>query len=268
MRTSLLSLAFPLVLAAAAPAQALEPFKIYVRSPDRAIDHARWSDNEKIREIKGGAMRLMQRTYGPGNSDVGATPTNWHSNIAPVTPFLTALKATITVTALETNACPSNPAVGDARARIIGSFFNTSFTMSGTQLNDAIAQVRLYRASNSTDPAGQLRVQGILSICTTSDCNSATTVGNIVDLGTVMVGTPTTVAIQWDKPGKTFHFSREGVGAGTVAYAESDDFFPSLLFRQVSTRVVVPSCQSAPRVSGLVDALFDNVFVNRSYTAP
>jgi len=28
--------------------------------------------------------------------------------------------------------------------------------------------------------------------------------------------------------------------------------------------VVVPSCLSAPRVSGLVDALFDNVFVNQS----
>ena len=264
MRIGVLTLAFPLVLAAAVPAQALEPFKIYDRFTDRAIDPARWSDNEKIREIRGGAMRLMQRTYGLGNSDVGATPTNWHSNIAPVSTNMTAIKATITVTALETNACPSNPAVGDARARIIGSFFNTVATTGGSQLNDAIAQVRLFRASNSADPAGQLRVQGILSICTTADCNGATTVGNIVDLGTVMVGTPTTVAIQWDKPGKTFHFSREGVGTGTVAYADSDDFFPSLLFRQVSTRVVVPACQSAPRVSGLVDALFDNVLLNRS----
>ena len=265
MRTLLFALAFPLGLAAM-PAQALEPFNIYDRFTDRTIDAARWSDTEKVREIKGGAMRLMQRTYGLSSSNTGATPTNWQSNIAPVSPLITALKATITVTALETTDCLGvNPAAGDARARIIGSFFNTTGTSSfPSQVNDAIAQVRLYRASTSTDPQGQLRVQGILSICSTSDCNSAATVGDIVDLGTVMVGTPTTVAIQWDKPGKTFHFSREGVTGGTVAYSVSDDFFPSVIFRQVSTRVLVPSCQSAPRAGAVVDALFDNVFVNRS----
>ena len=264
MRTLLLVLAFPLVLAAAPAAQALEPFKIYDRFTDRTIDPARWSDNEKIREIKGGAMRLMQRTYGLGNADAGFTPTSWSSNLNSNPQDITAIKATITVNALETNACPSNPAVGDARARIVGGFFNTGVATPGSQLNDAIAQVRLYRASNSTDPAGVLRVQGILSICTTADCNGAATVGNIVDLGTVMVGTPTTVSLQWDQPGKTFYFSRDGGTPGTVAYAQSDASVPGVLFRQVSTRVVVPSCQSAPRVSAVVDAQFDNVFVNRS----
>lgn len=263
MRNLLLALSVPLALSAL-PVQAVEPFKIYDRFTDKTIDPTRWSDNEKIREIKGGAMHLMQRTYGLGNSDVGLTPTNWQSSLNSNPQNITAIKATITVSALETNACPSNPAVGDARARLIGGFFNTGAPTPGSQLNDAIAQVRLFRASNSTDPAGQLRVQGILSICTSADCNNAVTVGNIVDLGTVMVGTPTTVSLQWDKPGKTFYFSRDGVGTGTVAYAESDAAVPGVLFRQASTRVNVPSCQSAPRVSAVVDALFDNVFVNRS----
>ena len=127
-----------------------------------------------------------------------------------------------------------------------------------------IAQVRILRFSNSTDPAGLLRVQGIVNLCTTADCNSAAPIGNVVDLGTVMVGTPTTVQIQWDKPGKTFYFSRDGATPGTVAYADSDASPPSLPFKQLSTRVNVPSCQSAPRASSMVDALFDNVFVNRS----
>ena len=263
MRTLLLALAFPLVLAAA-PAQAIEPFRIYDRFTDKSIDPTRWSDNEKVREIKSGAMRLMQRTYGLGNSDVGFTPTNWSTNLNPNPQNITAIKATITVTALEAIACPSNPAVGDARARIIGGFFNTGTPTPGSQLNDSIAQVRLLRFSNSTDPAGLLRVQGLLSICTSADCNNSATVGNVVDLGTVMVGTPVTVSLQWDKPGKTFYFSREGGPTGTVAYAESDASPPGVLFRQVSTRVNVPTCQSAPRVSSMVDALFDNVFVNRS----
>jgi len=264
MRTILLALAFPVMLATApAQAQTLEPFKIYDRFGDKAIDPARWQDNEKIRVIRGGSMQLMQRTYGLGSSDTGVTPTNWHSNLS--NPFATtALKARITVTALETQACPSNPAAGDARARILGSFFNRSIPTPGSQMNDVLGQVRLYRASSSTDPAGMLRVQGILYYCTSADCNNSSTIGNIVDLGTVMIGTPTTVEMRWDRAGKTFYFSREGGLTGTVAYAENDASLPSFLFKQLSTRVVVPSCLSAPRVSGLVDALFDNVFVNQS----
>lgn len=208
-------------------------------------------------------MHLMQRTWGSATSDLLLTPTNWHSNLANPN-AITALKARITVSALESNACPSNPSVGDARARIIGGFFNTGVPTPGSQLNDVIAQIRLLRASNSTDPAGLLQVRGVVSLCTSADCNSATTIGNVVDLGTVMVGTPTTVQLQWDQPGKTFYFSRDGGGSGTVAYAESDASWPSIAFKQVGTRVNVPSCQSAPRVSGLVDAVFDNVFVNQS----
>ena len=263
MRSILLALAFPVLLAAATPAQALEPFRIYDRFTDRPIDPARWQDNEKIRVIKGGEMQLMQRTWGLGTSDSLLTPTNWSSNFqAPQN--ITAIKARVTVSALETTACPSNPAVGDARARLIGGFFNTGTPTPGSQLNDMIAQLRLVRLSNSTDPAGLLRVQGVVSLCTSADCNSATTIGNIVDLGTVMVGTPTTVQMQWDKPGKTFHFARDGATPGTVAYAESDANPPGVTFRQLSTRVNVPSCHSAPRVSAVVDALFDNVFVNQS----
>jgi hypothetical protein len=262
MRTILLALAFPVMLAAA-PAHALEPFRVYDRFSEKTIEPARWLDNEKIRVIKGGSMQLMQRTYGLGGSDFSVTPTNWHSNLS--SPHaITALKARITVSALETNACPSNPSIGDARARILGSFFNASTPIAGSQLNDVLGQVRLYRASNSTDPAGLLRVQGFLYVCATSDCNSSSPIGNIVDLGTVTIGTPTTVEMRWDKPGKTVYFSRDGGSGGTVAYAESDASPPSLPLKQLSTRVVVPSCLSAPRVSGLVDALFDNVFVNQS----
>jgi len=107
-------------------------------------------------------------------------------------------------------------------------------------------------------------VQGLLSICSNADCSGATTVGNIVDLGTVALGTPTTIGLQWDKPGKTFYFSREGATTGTVAYAQSDSSLPSLMFRQLSTRVNVPNCFSAPAVSAVVDARFDNVSVNAS----
>jgi len=73
------------------------------------------------------------------------------------------------------------------------------------------------------------------------------------------------VELKWDKGGKTFYFSRDGGAySGTVGYAQDDTHPPSTLFRQLSTRVNVPHCQSGPRVPAVVDVRFDNVFVNQS----
>ena len=262
MRFALLVLALPALLAAA-PAQAVEPFKIYDRFTDKPISPLRWQEGERIRTIKNGSLQLMQRTWSLPFSDVGLFATNWQLDFQNQ-PAITAIKARVTVDALETAPCPTNGSIGDARARIIGGFFNVGVPTPGSQVGDAIAQVRLFRASNSADPAGLLRLQGLLSICSNADCSGATTVGNIVDLGTVALGTPTTIGLQWDKAGKTFYFSREGATTGTVAYAQSDSSLPSLMFRQLSTRVNVPNCFSAPAVSAVVDARFDNVSVNAS----
>ena len=247
------------------PAQALEPFKVYDKFAERPLDPARWAEGERVREIRGaGVLRVMQRSYGLGGTDFGLQFQSWGSTLTnPST--VTALRARVNVTALETNACPSNPAFSQARARIAGTFFNIATPTPGSMLNDAFAQVKLVRFSNSGDPDGVLRVQGILSLCTTADCNSSATVGNVVDLGTVAVGTPTVVQLQWDKGGKTFYFSRDnGAFSGTVAYAFDDTSPPGNPFKQLSTRVDLPNCQSAAPVSALVDVKFDNVQVNQS----
>jgi hypothetical protein len=265
MRSFVLMVAAAASLLAAPAARALEPFTPFdTFNEGTTLDPARWVDAERVREIKGGGLHLMQRTWGLADGDVGVTPVNWNANLTNPA-AITQMRARIKVLAIEANTCPSNPAVADARARIVGGFFNVGTPVPGSQVGDAIAQVRLLRASNSADAPGVLRVQGLLNICTTVDCAGAFTVGNIVDLGTVAVGTATTVQMQWDKAGKTFTFSRDGgAWAGTVAYSQSDASPPSVLFRQLSTRVNVPSCQAAPRVSGLVDARFDNVLVNRA----
>ncbi len=246
-------------------AQALEPFKVYDKFAERPLDPARWGEGERVREIRGaGVLRLMQRSYGLGGTDFGLQFQSW-SNTLTNPETVTALRARVNVTALETNACPSNPALSQARARIAGTFFNIGAPTPGSLLNDAFAQVKVVRFSNSTDPEGVLRVQGVLVICTSADCNSAATVGNIVDLGTVAVGTPTVVQLQWDKGGKTFFFSRDnGAFSGTVAYTFDDTSPPGSPIKQLSTRVDLPNCQSAPPVSALVDVKFDNVQVNQS----
>lgn len=263
---ALLPAAIVAAMSVCAPlAHALEPLKIYDRFSDRPLDPSRWAEGERVREIRGaGVLRLMQRSYGLGGSDIGQQFQNWNSTLTNPQ-SISALRARINVTALETQACPSNPALSQARARIVGTFFNTGVPTPGSQIGDALAQIRLTRFSNSTDPEGVLRVQGFLAICSTPDCAGAGVVGNIVDLGTVAVGTPAVVQMQWDRGGKTFTFTRDnGAFSGTVAYPFDDTNPPSSAFKQLSTRVDLPNCSTAPPVGALVDVKFDNIQVNQT----
>ena len=259
MRLSLVILAVAAQALAIPAIHAAEPLKAYDKFSDKPLDPARWQESERVRVIKGGAMHLMQRTWGSDASDVNLTAFNWSTPLAnPAS--ITAMRARVSISAIETSACQANAVVADSRARLIGGFFNVGTASPGSMVGDVIAQLRLVRFSNSTDAAGVLRVQGVASLCTSSDCGLATTIGNVVDLGTVAVGTATTLQLEWDQGGHAFRFTRDGV-TGTVGYADSGLNPPGVLFRQLATRVNVPNC-TAGRMSGLVDAKFDNVFVN------
>lgn len=266
MRSKYLAVAIAAMALLAIPsAQALEPFAPYDKFSEKPLDPARWVEGEQVRTIRGAALQLMQRKLGLGGSDIGTTSASFNTNLT-VPAVVTSLRARVTANALEVNACPSNPTPGQSRARIIGSFFNVNAAATpGSMVGDVTAQVRLIRLSNSADPAGVLRVQGLALLCTSPDCALATTIGNVVDLGTVNLGTATVVQYQWDKASKTFYFSRDhGTNVGTVAYALSDATPPGLAFQQLSTRMDLPNCMSAARVPGSVDAKFDNVAVNQS----
>lgn len=249
-------------LLACTSAQALEPFALYDNFSLEPLNVARWSDPQRIRFIDNGALVLGQHNVGLATADSGSTFVNYNENLSNPQ-AVTALKAKITVTDLEVGACAANPALGQSRARIIGSFFNVSAPVPQSQVGDVIAQVRLTRFSNSADAAGVLRVQGLVSACTNTDCSTSTAIGNTVDLGTVNIGVPATVQMQWNQPGKRFKFSRDGgVFGGTVIYTQSDASPPGVPFKQLSTRHDLPSCLSSPRVNALVMARFDSIFVN------
>lgn len=259
---------FAATLLALPAAQALEPFAPYDKFSEKPLDPARWVEGEQVRTIRGSALQLMQRKLGLGTTDTGLGFSTFNANLtAPAS--INSLRARITVNALEVNACPSNPSIAQSRARIVGAVFNVNAAPTpGSMVGDVTAQVRITRFSNSPDPAGVLRVQGVALICTNADCSQGTTIGNVVELGTVELGTPTVVQYQWDQAAKAFYFSRDhGAFAGTVGYAVSDVAPPSQAFHQLSTRLDLPNCMSAPRVPGSVDAKFDNVAVNQSGVA-
>jgi hypothetical protein len=269
MRSKLVAItATAAALLALPAAQALEPFAPYDKFSEKPLDPAHWVEGEQVRTIRGAGLQLMQRKLGLAGSDTGLSFSNFNTNLtAPAS--VTALRARITVNGMEVNACASNPAPAQSRARIIGALFNVNAAATpGSMVGDVTAQVRITRLSNSADPAGVLHVQGLALLCTSPDCSLGTVIGNIVDLGTVTIGTPTVVQYQWDKAAKTFHFSRDQAAyAGTVGYALSDAAPPSQAFHQLSTRLDLPNCMSGARVPGSVDAKFDNIAVNQSGAA-
>lgn len=265
MRMTITVVAAALATLATLPAGAVEPFRTFDNFGSAQIDLSKWQETERVRQVRRGALNLMQRTLPANTSDAGITSVNWNENIALATsPAVTAIKAKVTVNAVEASSCSANPSAGQSRARIIGGFFNSGTPTPGSQVGDVIAQVRITRFSNSTDPAGTLRVQGIASRCLDATCQQTTTLGSIVEMGTVTVGTATTVQMQWDQPTKTFLFGRDGTASGAVVYTDNDTAAPGVLFKQVSTRVDLPNCASAAGTAALIDADFDSVQLNRS----
>jgi hypothetical protein len=247
---------------ASSASMALEPLKIYDKFSSSPINGKLWIDGERSSQVKGGTLVLSERLYA-----IQASNTGYHYDVfrTEVTDpaAVTELKATVLVNALEVNACAANSTVTSSRARIAGAFFNVGNAVAGTRINDVIAQARVIRFSNSTDPAGVLQVTGQVIQCLDADCNSSTVLQS-VSLGTTTIGTPVTLEMQWDQANKQFLFTRDNGSPVAAPYAVSDVAPPTEPYKDVDLRVDVANCTSAPPLTGFVNASFDNVFVNKS----
>lgn len=248
---------------AAGGAAAVEPFRTYDNFSKAPINGALWSTAERSVAIKSKALQMTHRAWGSDASNSGVSFDVLHQEF-PDPAAITEIRASIRVNALEVNACAGNSTTAQSRARLNGAFFNVGTPTPGSQNGDVISQARVYRASNSMDPVGTLRVAGTVVACTSIDCSTFTLINN-VDLGTVAVGTATTVQVQWDSPNKQFLFSRDGgAESGSVAYTQDDSHAPGVPFKDLDTRIDIANCTGAKPLTGYVDATFDSVAVNKS----
>lgn len=245
------------------PALALESYVLYDNFSTTPLDGNRWSSVERTRAVEGSALRLMQRDGGLTTSDAGTQITSWGENVTRSGP-VTQLRTNLRVNAVDVTGCAPNPAPTQARARLIGTFFNSGNRVNGSFVGDVITQINVYRASNSTDAPGVLRVDASVSMCDSSDCNTGGSTLGTASLGTLDVGINTLLQIEWDRVNKQFLFSRDGGVPTAVPYTVNDTLTPGNDFRSVGTRTHVASCASAPRAFGSIDARFDNVSVNAS----
>lgn len=248
------------MLAAVAVAQAAK-LPLYDNFGGDELDRAKWVETEAWRGVEDGRARLGRWVFGGTSADTGVVLESWNLNVANGN-APKGFQAKITVTDVSTNeVCAANSATTLSRARIIASYFNVrpGGPLPNDRTGDILAQIIVGRASNSTDPDGVLRVEGNLVECTVADCNSGTIIRQSVPLGTVALGSPVVVRIDWSKSGNVFRFSRDGGTPVDAPYADNDGTSSSLPFANLGVRNQVPHCQSGPRVKAGLAAEFDDV---------
>lgn len=253
-------------LAACAPAFALEPLKSFDNFSTPTLDPTRWATPERSIMVRNGQLNLVERNWSETTIPSAVSQWVWGTTLANPA-LVTEVRAKLTVNALEVNACATDAYLGTSRAYIFGSFFNAGTPVPGSMAGDVVAQVRAIRRSDSTDAPGVLRVEGVAIVCSDATCLNSTQIGTTQQLGTVDVGQAVTLEMQWDQPNKLFIFSRDpgqaGAVSATLPYTMSDNDHPGRPNQEFALRTDVPACMNAPRVSGYVDASFDNVYLNK-----
>ncbi len=213
------------------------------------------------REVRAGKLQMSYWSYGNRTEDTFETVSNL--GLRFVNPAgVTAIKATVTVNSFLLVSCATgldSDTIG--RVRMGGAFFNAGAPVPGDATGDVLAFVRFQRFANSPEP-DVFRVQGRTARCEDPACNTQTFLPG-VELGTVTVGTPATLSVQWDPVNNQFIYGFNSTTL-TQPYSWEDVNPPAIQGKFLGIQNIVQNCTSNPRPRAFVEASFDNVFVNES----
>lgn len=249
-------------------AEALEPLKLYDNFDQALINPDKWRGDqlqtggyyqELVRKItpEEHNLRLLNRSYGNTFSNSGNT-LNLFRLAFTIPSTITAIRSRVQVRNVESTGCPDLTPTR-ATAQILGFFFN-----SGP--GDVIAGVAVRRRSDSTDPPGGLEIFYFVNQCLDPACIQEESIGNGI-LGTVNTGEWVRLLVQWDntsKPQHRFIFQRDSETPKIISYSVSDGAPSGVQLKTLGADNFVASCTGFGKPVGMVDALFDNVFVNQS----
>ena len=171
------------------PARAAEPWVLYDDFAPTFLNPDKWPDTnlERSRLAVGSGLVMTARDWGGTASDSGRLSYSWSDSITrsgPVTQF----RALVKILAVENTGCAANSTPTRSRARLLATFFNTGGRATGSQFGDVLAQVNVYRDSNSVDAPGVLQVNASAIVCSSADCSTSSGIGATASLGTVNVG--------------------------------------------------------------------------------
>ena len=103
-----------------------------------------------------------------------------------------------------------------------------------------------------------------MNLCLDRDCVGITTLGGGI-LGTVKTGEWVRLLLQWDRNQDRFIFQRDREQPAFVSYTGfSDAAPPGIQLKTLGADHFIANCATNPTPVGMVDAIFDNVFVNQS----
>jgi hypothetical protein len=277
MKTLTCLIILPFVCLVGISAQAQTPLELYDDFNSEFMDIGKWwtapdlPDSgvvilESVREIHGGRLHMMCRAFGninPLYSGVLRGEVNSYFGMGKV---FQGLKVSIKVNDIEVTGCPdTNTTPSNTRARLVGFFFNAvkSTPTPGNRTDDILAQVRIFRRSDSTDKPQVLEVLADVTRCPTSACPGPTPDSPAtVLLGKINLGQWATIEIDWDKDNQQFYFSLNNLPTVSVLYPSGWKHYPvssPLSFLGASNRIA--NCPSADRALAFVEAEFDNLFV-------
>ena len=256
------------LLGSAGVSQALTLYDDFNAKP---INSAKWSgsegnfgllapNGETARKIASGQLRIDITTWGRTDSDTGNNGLQG-SKLAVTNPTaITTFQVDVTVKSAKVVACAANPTFSRARALITGAFFNDGTSSGpGDRTGDIAANFQLHRDSINGD-----QIQANIIRCTNASCSSTTQV-TVVFTSIWVKGVARTLNMQWDKPNKQFIFTLNPGGIQEqhiLTYTVSDTNPAVAPFIHLASQNSAASCQSGPRTSAIMKALFDNVMVN------
>lgn len=251
-------------------ALALEPWALYDDFVGARINPDRWGGGdvagavrEATRKVSNGKLLMDQRAYGRLGTDVGSQ-SGLHNLRFMNQTAITAIDATVTVTAYQLTSCPANGDIPFAMAQVFGSFFSTfAIPTPGSSVGDVGATIQVQRHFNSTDGKTILRVAAGVGVSTTPNFSTADWLP-WVDLGTVAKGVPVRLRMQWDVDNSRFIFQRDSLALVFIPYAVPYAAPAGNPNKIVAVNSMVPNCATGPRPIGFMRALFDSVSVNAS----
>jgi hypothetical protein len=268
MRACAAIISLSLLAAGTLRLQAQEAFVVYDTFADGQLSPSLWTGGgvgrsvlDVVRIVKGGELRLESRSYADTREDadvrVGRVDAGFRHDTR-----ITAIRTKVHVDRVSTTACAANPAPAEVAAQIFGAFFNTDTPTANSHVNDVVARLTIGRASNSLDPADRLRVTASVLQCQNGDCSDAVTLAS-TDMGTVLVGATTAVAVRWLPGSHAFEF-RKDADRVQSNYTVSDAAPPGNPEKLLGVVGSVPNCSLAPRPQSAIAAAFNNVAVNAS----
>jgi hypothetical protein len=247
------------------PVYAADTWTLYDDFSSGIINPDKWygyesgrTGRETQRILASGRLNLSERCYGGTESDVGGT---YSEQILRITNSsdIRGIKALVKPVKFETVACDSNTSYTTwVYARLLGRFFNTDPQGSSSSTNDVYAYIQVERDSLSSDPDNTARVIARVRQCIDYNCNYNTLF--LKDLGSIQAGQTATLSLEWDKANHRFLFKR-GDKRVVFAYDLTDTIPPVFDIKYLSVIAGVPNCTSSPKPTGLMNALFDNVYI-------